>query len=676
MSNAYRIHGARFLRKYSAADRSSIYSYMADVRTIANTLCKVPWTRVKADIPATTTIHTEEGLDWNEPERDRFDAAEWCGEHSDGFHRAFAQAACYVFKLPTSAIGMGIEKLRIQVTGDAYNPYGARISAMTSATLDIPMDCATVREGEVFRAPDAGGMGAAPRLFLRNKDGSQQWYSNTELVELTPQTPLTAKQYLFVFVCLENYNRGRDGWIEGSSYIDNDVELTLSAKVQDFDEGELNDCSGISGPETLQLVNLENSQIDGQVHLSGPVYSMCELYVGDTTDGRVAVITGDFDEYSIPGFPGFVVWDYDSRRIVSVSERAGNEIPDSLKQAIRDKRVRAYTNVINGISFVFDYYPSSGLADMRIGLEKENGGFVATACSSDYALDDSKVKNELMMNLGDSKFAVVSNSSVEVNGGKSIVLGKSGEVSHVVGGVESMCGILVSGKNTIGGCNSAAKVVMKNGDVLDFGIDLTPDRFESFKVVDMIGLFGYGGGNQSVQLTGLCFEGGRPPLIHSGTDYERRLPVSGGKLMNNYMFYNFSSNSADDVARYSWKVVEKDGYSGFCVYTGKSGGEYRFRLIIGADGFSGLWDAFGFDISVKKVFAITGEFASVGGVAADGAMIVVISESHGNVDGVIEYHVGTQIIPLKIGSVKNMCLFTNSDSLLPLGLSHALVQYS
>lgn len=254
MSNAYRIHGARFLRKYSAADRSSIYSYMADVRKIANTLCKVPWTRVKADIPATTTIHTEEGLDWNEPERDRFDAAEWCGEHSDGFHRAFAQAACYVFKMPASAIGTDIEKLRIQVTGDAYNPYGARIAAMTSATLEIPMDCQTVREGEVFRAPDADGMGAAPRLFLRNKDGSQQWYSNTELVELTPQTPLTAKQYLFVFVCLENYNRGRDGWIEGSSYIDNDVELTLGEACEDLAENELNDLSAVVEPVEFRIV--------------------------------------------------------------------------------------------------------------------------------------------------------------------------------------------------------------------------------------------------------------------------------------------------------------------------------------------------------------------------------------------------------------------------------------
>lgn len=241
MSSTYRIHGTRYIRKYRAEDRSSIYSYMSDVRKIANSLCNIPWTRVSRDIEATTTVHTAEGLNWNEIERERFDAAEWCGEHSDGFHRAFGQAACYVFALPDSAVGTPIEKLGIQVTSDPYNPYGARISAMTSATLDIPMDCATVREGEVYRAPDEDGLGAAPRLFMRNADGTQTWYANTEKVTLEPETPLTAKKYLFVFCCLENYNRGRDGWIEGSSYIDNDIELTLSAAASDLIENELND---------------------------------------------------------------------------------------------------------------------------------------------------------------------------------------------------------------------------------------------------------------------------------------------------------------------------------------------------------------------------------------------------------------------------------------------------
>lgn len=255
MSSIYRIHGSRFLRKYTAVDKSSCYAYMADVRKIANSLCKVPWEMVRGDVAATNTIHTEEGLDWNAPERDRFDAAEWCGEHSEGYHRAFAQAACYAFKLPDSAVGTAIEKIRVNVTSDPYNPYGARIAAMTSDNLDIPMDCTTVREGEVFRAPDAQGLGAAPRIFVRNeKTGNETWYSNNEIVELVPSEALAAKKYLLVFVCLENYNRGRDGWIEGSSYIDNDVELTLAAACSDLVADELNDlgCADSSGWQILK----------------------------------------------------------------------------------------------------------------------------------------------------------------------------------------------------------------------------------------------------------------------------------------------------------------------------------------------------------------------------------------------------------------------------------------
>ena len=260
MSSTYRIHGARFLRKYSADERSSIYAYMSDVRRIADTLCKVPWQRVVEDVPATMTLHTEDGLDWNAPERDRFDAAEWCAEHADGMHRAYAQAACYVFEIPANDIGKTIEKIAVTVTSDPYNPYGARISALTSDTLEIPMPCADCREGEVYwrdvdsETHEPTGMGAAPRLFVENEDGTQTWYANIQTIELAPGSDncvfrssgsstgsIVAKKYLFVFCILENYNRGRNGWIEGCSYIENDVAITLASASSDLADGELND---------------------------------------------------------------------------------------------------------------------------------------------------------------------------------------------------------------------------------------------------------------------------------------------------------------------------------------------------------------------------------------------------------------------------------------------------
>ena len=251
MSYTYNLHGARYLRKYTASERTSCYAYMADVRKIANSLCNVPWERASRDYAACNTLHTDEGLDWNEPERERFDAAEWCADHSDGMHRAFAQAACYVFDLPESARGIALEKVAAVVTSDPFNPYGARISCMVSDTLEIPMACETVRTGDaangngMYHAPDEDGMGVAPRLYVSNANGTQTWYSNSETAELEPASGVTilTKRYLFVFVCLENYNRGRDGWIEGSSFIENDVAITLAAESADLTADDINELS-------------------------------------------------------------------------------------------------------------------------------------------------------------------------------------------------------------------------------------------------------------------------------------------------------------------------------------------------------------------------------------------------------------------------------------------------
>jgi len=303
MSNTYHIHGARYLRKYTAAERTACYAYMSDVRKIANSLCKVPWTKVGGDIDATSSFHSEESLDWNVAERDRFDAAEWCAEHENGMHRAYAQAACYVFKLPDGAVGKTIEKIRVNVTSDPYNPYGARISALTSTTLAIPTDCATVRTGDVYRAPDEDGMGAAPRLYVEGDDGAQTWYSNSETVDLEP-TSLAAKKYLFIFVCLENYNRGRDGWIEGSSYIENNVELTLASAVPEWnDNGEIEDLSAVGEWEIRQYGGLEaNYTVKGTIparRLRQPVHPFASPFL--------AVLFGEPSETDLGVIPGLTI---------------------------------------------------------------------------------------------------------------------------------------------------------------------------------------------------------------------------------------------------------------------------------------------------------------------------------------------------------------------------------
>lgn len=238
----YRIKGRRYLRMYKADRKTPAYAAVQDAALVVESLCKVPWVPV-ADVAAIMPTHTEAMIDRNIANREWFDAAEFCAEHeADGSHRAYAQAACYRFALPDEAVGLPLASVKLRVTSDPYNPYGARIAVLTSSTGEIPMDCATVRGGDFHSEPDDDGIGVAPRLYSEDSKGNQTWYSNTEDAVVAPSGELLLKKYLLVFVCLENYGRARNGWLEGSSYIRNDIEIGVMGSIDGFSETELNDC--------------------------------------------------------------------------------------------------------------------------------------------------------------------------------------------------------------------------------------------------------------------------------------------------------------------------------------------------------------------------------------------------------------------------------------------------
>lgn len=627
MSSTYRIHGARFLRKYTAAERSSSYAYMADVAKIANTLCKVPWERVTRDVAATMPMHTEEAIDWNAPERDRFDAAEWCAEHSDGMHRAYAQAACYMFELPDSAVGTAIEKIAVNVTSDPYNPYGARISALTSATPTIPMDCATVRTGDVYRAPDEDGLGAAPRLYVTNSDGTQTWYSNSEVVELVPSATLAAKKYLFVFVCLENYNRGRNGWIEGSSYIDNDVALTLASACADLDGSELNELAPARIPTTLKLLNLATGATDATLTLSGPVFSMTQVFLDESGSppNRYAVITGDFDEYSVSGMPGFVIYNSGSKAIVSISEESGHEIPSAVKAAWRMKGVKARWSPLYGVRMAFDYVPASASAKVRLAFTKSNNtvkvSYEGTA-SVDFTssmeavdryvpVDDSTAMRIYNDRIAMSSLEDLSNSWANAWATNQLAL--AGSVTSVAASFYGF--VIVAGSNEIAGNKSAVKLVTVGGDVVDYFVDLTPDDFTDFAA------------------------------------------------------YEFLPNNPSTVAAYYDAQPTPSAYSD-SRFTADSAG---YRLVT-ANGladpqtikFAGVGSE---SIPCPGVaLLLTGRFRSIGGVKANGAAILTYIRHDSTQDCVLALH------PLNVGPVKRGVIFCAATSQLPNNVSHILVE--
>jgi len=232
----YTVSGTRYLRKYTAPQKSQVYMAEVDAQRIANKMCDVKWEKSDTTY-ATATTHVTTNLDWNVGARESFDAALFCANHAGDEHVAYANAACYVFEFPGGSLPT-LTNLEMTVYSDPYNAYGARISVMASDRLDIPTDCATVR-GDA-----AGGIrlaGVCPRV-TRTSGNSSTWYPASSNVVFNASnalsTPLQLKRYLFVFVLMENYATSRGNWLEGCSWIENEIKIKTSASIPAFETSE------------------------------------------------------------------------------------------------------------------------------------------------------------------------------------------------------------------------------------------------------------------------------------------------------------------------------------------------------------------------------------------------------------------------------------------------------
>lgn len=267
----YKVKGERFVRKYTANQRTPTYAAGADAIRVAESLCDVEWSAVGKSVVATFPAHSgnsETDKD-NVANRDWFDAALFCGEHANSMHRAFANGACYRFTLPDSAVGVSLAELKARIYSDPYNANGARIAICTSSSPDLPMACATCRNGSSDDASTVAqtnnGTESTPAtewystnthvegVAPRRSDGSS-WFANSGTAFVRPAGGLELQKHLFVFVLLERYDVARNGYLEGSSYADPTFEISLSSAVQDLVEGETNDCSYVAAPVEFEIV--------------------------------------------------------------------------------------------------------------------------------------------------------------------------------------------------------------------------------------------------------------------------------------------------------------------------------------------------------------------------------------------------------------------------------------
>ena len=231
----YKIRGRRWQRLYTATTKTPVYAAESDASLVARTICEVPWTEASGDFVPCFPAHpgTKDGDEHNVSNREYFDAAEFCAGHENGMHRVYAQATCYRFALPASAVGKKMNTLSLVVNGDPYLRDGARIAVLTNSTGVIPTDCTTCRTGNIHAE------GVAKRTV--SEDGSR-WFATTEEYKFTPTGGLTLGTHLFVFVVLENYAYSRGEYIEGSAYIQPNLEIGMAATVGEWTTEGVNLC--------------------------------------------------------------------------------------------------------------------------------------------------------------------------------------------------------------------------------------------------------------------------------------------------------------------------------------------------------------------------------------------------------------------------------------------------
>ena len=279
---SYKLIGQRNLRKYTEAKTSPVYAAAVEAQIIVDSLCGIPWKKVAAR-DATMTYHTEEtvaeidgqkinGLEMNVRIRDEFDAALFCGDHSGGQHRAYANAAVYHYVLPDGTLPK-LTKLTANVTSDPYNAAGARIAILTNATGEIPTNCNDCRTG------DAHADGVAPRTVASNGN----WFPTMadcvfsaipgEGETALPSGGLQLQKHLFVFVLMESYSTVRGNWLEGCSFIRNLISIETDAAVPGWTDGETydlttNDASGFAIVKDGILPYIPGAAPVGEFHVA------------------------------------------------------------------------------------------------------------------------------------------------------------------------------------------------------------------------------------------------------------------------------------------------------------------------------------------------------------------------------------------------------------------------
>ena len=619
---SYKLIGQRNLRKYSAEKTSPTYAAAIDAQLIVDSLCDVPWTKV-SDKSATMTYHTEEnvgtkdkpvsGLDMNVVIRDQFDAALFCAGHSGGQHRAHANAAVYHYVLPDGTLPR-LTRLVANVTSDPYNSAGARIAILTNATGEIPTNCNTCRTG------DAHADGVAPRTVAENGNWfptmSDCVFSATpgEGETALPSGGLQLQKHLFLFVLMESYSTVRGNWLEGCSFIRNLIDITTDSAIPGWTDGDTLDLTASCVETKIRSLNLLDGTATERV-IQGDVGSISPSIKSNT---HCALITGSFGDLGYAGLRGVAKIGIDLENI---------SVPQQTDPSKRMTQDAADIFSTLGACIVYVYYSSySAIVPFKARASGLTGLYIIDSQSAyqeggpiDY--EKTAVKCNFSIPLPgcrgyefyDDRIVIIGNDDIPVK------VDFSGKISSVQAGFLGFQSLIVSGQNTIAGNASPVKLLFADGTVLDFGIDLTPDDWKNF----------------------------RAKYIYGDID---NLDLQS---------FNFKELTPEQIgARKSICIKTEDAFGSYDITTSSSGSAHNiaWQIPMGVD---------------RALLCITGNFSKIGGISANGAVVVCCSyiRSDQNV-----HHYRLNIVPFDVGKVKEGTFVPSETNDLnrDVGVSHLI----
>lgn len=637
MATTHMLPYSRFVAQVNTGTPEAKANYKALAQRNALAIQECPWREVTDETVKPSLVQHEFTAVFDD---DRFDAFCMTGSYDASVNTeiAYAGMVAYRFALPQAYLSGSahLASASIMLSRDRFLLPGLRVAAALS-------DSATPSTAWDVVRGDADGCVKLSAQLANTADRITAAEQATGAVTLDLDgLDASAKcAYLWVYLTVEDYTatwtwysstQHRLYAIEGSGMIvAQSSSITFSADVAADSDAPPREAT------TLKLVNLATRATDATLTLSGPVYSMVPLFLdynnGNDFACRHAVITGDFDEYSVADMPGLVVYDFENRVIISIAEESGHEIPASVKAAWRVPGVMAHLASPIRIELMCSYAPVRCFAKAIIEFNRNSSTGVVTAGyegSSSINIRRSAVDADLsVMHRGDALFSFY-RDRIDISTGSQygmepkLQIPFSGSVSHV-GAPFPSCQrgeILVCGKNTVKGNGAAVKLLTPSGTVLNFFVDLTPDDYTNFAAYEF------------------CWLGCGVGLAY-------------GDYLSNNTATTFDDESLGGTDNYT---AESSGYH----LVTKFGKENPECIRIAQTP--------GYTLGGRIALFITGCFKSIGGLRANGAAILMYSPASSEVDCQMA------LVPLDVGPVKRGVVFINEGSALPCRISHMLIE--